>query len=82
VGNIKTDSLIINKGGIFSGNVTRISEETVVSKKKGKINATVTAAEKEQSSEKGEYGTSDHSDNEFKTSSYDSKFNDEENLSL
>ncbi|MBC7333914.1 MAG: polymer-forming cytoskeletal protein [Actinobacteria bacterium] len=26
-GNIKTDSLIINKGGIFSGNVTRISEE-------------------------------------------------------
>ncbi len=29
-GNIKTDSLIINKGGIFSGNVTRIhsSEES------------------------------------------------------
>ncbi|MCG9479190.1 MAG: polymer-forming cytoskeletal protein [Actinomycetia bacterium] len=26
-GNIKTDSLIINKGGIFSGNVTRISSE-------------------------------------------------------
>ncbi|MDZ7838737.1 MAG: polymer-forming cytoskeletal protein [Actinomycetota bacterium] len=26
-GSIKTDSLIINKGGIFSGNVTRISSE-------------------------------------------------------
>ncbi len=27
-GNIKTDSLIIEKGGIFSGNVVRISSET------------------------------------------------------
>ncbi len=26
-GNIKTDSLIIEKGGVFSGNVTRISDE-------------------------------------------------------
>lgn len=35
-GNIKTDSLIINKGGIFSGNVTRISEEEEKSKPKSK----------------------------------------------
>jgi cytoskeletal protein CcmA (bactofilin family) len=35
-GNMKTDSLIINKGGIFSGNVTRMSEEEEKSKKKGK----------------------------------------------
>jgi len=34
VGNIKTDSLIINKGGIFSGNVSRITEEQHSSKKK------------------------------------------------
>lgn len=27
-GNVKTDSLIINKGGIFSGNVTRINENS------------------------------------------------------
>ncbi len=33
-GNIKTDCLIINKGGIFSGNVTGISEGSDVSKKK------------------------------------------------
>lgn len=26
-GNVKTDSLIINKGGVFSGNVTRINVE-------------------------------------------------------
>jgi cytoskeletal protein CcmA (bactofilin family) len=35
-GNIKTDSLIINKGGIFSGNVTRISDSGEISKKKVK----------------------------------------------
>jgi cytoskeletal protein CcmA (bactofilin family) len=35
-GNIKTNSLIINKGGIFSGNVSRISDSGEVSKKKVK----------------------------------------------
>lgn len=35
-GNIKTDSLIINKGSVFSGTVTRISETADISKKKGK----------------------------------------------
>lgn len=35
-GTIKTDSLIINKGGIFSGNVSRISDGGEVSKKKVK----------------------------------------------
>ncbi|MCL5071783.1 MAG: polymer-forming cytoskeletal protein [Actinobacteria bacterium] len=35
-GSIKTDSLIINKGGIFSGNVTRISDSGEVRKKKVK----------------------------------------------
>jgi len=39
-GNIKTDSLIINKGGIFSGNVIRISESKEVSKKKVKSGST------------------------------------------
>ena len=35
-GNIKTDSLIINKGGIFRGNVTRISDSGELRKKKVK----------------------------------------------
>ena len=35
-GTIKTDSLIINKGGIFSGNVSRIIDSGEVSKKKVK----------------------------------------------
>ena len=82
VGNIKTDSLIINKGGIFSGNVTRMSEEQVAVKKKGKANTTVCAAEEEESSEKEEYGSLNYSDNEDKPSSYSSKFSNEENLSL
>ena len=82
VGNIKTDSLIINKGGIFSGNVTRISEEPAVSKKKGKAATTVYAAEEEESSEKEEYGSLNYSDNEDKTSSDDSRFSNEEDLSL
>ena len=82
VGNIKTDSLIINKGGTFSGNVTRISEEPVVSKKKGKADTTVNAAEEEESPEKEEYGSLNYSDNEVKTSGDNSRFDNEENLSL
>lgn len=39
VGNIKTDSLIINKGGIFSGSVARINEQQAASKKKSKDEA-------------------------------------------
>jgi cytoskeletal protein CcmA (bactofilin family) len=37
-GTIKTDSLIINKGGVFSGNVSRISDSgaEAAGKKKGK----------------------------------------------
>jgi cytoskeletal protein CcmA (bactofilin family) len=39
-GTIKTDSLIINKGGIFSGNVSRISDSVEVGKKKVKSGST------------------------------------------
>jgi cytoskeletal protein CcmA (bactofilin family) len=85
VGNIKTDSLIINKGGVFSGNVTRMSEEQVVAKKKGKASTTATgAAEVEESSdqEKEEYNQVNYDDNETNSTSYGSRFKDEENLSL
>jgi cytoskeletal protein CcmA (bactofilin family) len=30
MGNIKTDSLVINKGGIFNGNITRITEARIL----------------------------------------------------
>jgi cytoskeletal protein CcmA (bactofilin family) len=50
-GNIKTDSLIIEKGGIFSGNVTRITEEGQAPSKKeyayGYGQKTATATEEE-----------------------------------
>ncbi len=36
-GNIKTDSLIINEGGVFSGKVTRITQDEKKGKKKFKI---------------------------------------------
>ncbi|MGA2586775.1 MAG: polymer-forming cytoskeletal protein [Candidatus Aminicenantales bacterium] len=38
-GNIKTDSLIINKGGIFSGNVARMTDANQDTKKKAKGDA-------------------------------------------
>jgi len=82
VGNIKTDSLIINKGGIFSGNVTRMSEEPAAAKKKGKAGTTVYAAEEEESSEKEEYSSLNYSDDEDKTSGDNSRFSSEEDLSL
>ena len=36
-GNLKTDSLIINKGGIFSGNVTRISEGEILEREEEEV---------------------------------------------
>ena len=36
-GNIKTDSLVINEGGIFSGKVSRITQEEDKGKKKSKL---------------------------------------------
>ena len=86
VGNIKTDSLIINKGGIFSGNVTRMSEEPAVSKKKGKADTTVYAAEEsseeEESSEKEEHSSSNYGDSEVQASGDNSRFSNEEDLTL
>jgi len=82
VGNIKTDSLIINKGGIFSGNVTRMSEEQVAAKKKGKAGITSNAAEEEESSRKEEYDSLNYGDNEVQASGDNSRFSSEENLSL
>ena len=87
VGNIKTDSLIINKGGAFSGNVTRMSDEPVVSKKKGKTNATVETieeepAEEEESAEKEEYSSLNYGDSEVQASGDNSRFSNEEDLSL
>ncbi len=83
MGNIKTDSLIINKGGVFSGNVTRMSEEPAATvKKKGKADITANTAEEEESSETEEYSPLNNSDDEVKASEYTSRFKDDENLSL
>lgn len=49
VGNIETDSLIINKGGVFNGNVIRISDEQVASKKKARGGSAVKDKEETES---------------------------------
>ena len=81
-GNIKTDSLVINKGGVFSGNVTRISEEPAVSKKKGKADAALNTIEDEESLEKEDDSSINRDSKESKASSENSRFSSEENLSL
>jgi len=48
-GNVKTDSLIINKGGIFSGNVIRMTDGPEGGKKKGALDPlAVPAPDKEE----------------------------------
>ena len=59
-----------------------MSEEPVAAKKKGKAGTTVNAAKEEESSEKEEYSSLDYGDNEVQTSSDDSRFSSEEDLSL
>ena len=53
-GNVKTDSLIINKGGIFSGNVTRISAGEVAEKEDSEVSDIESEEETEETEEIGE----------------------------
>ena len=79
-GNIKTDSLIINKGGIFSGNVTRITEGSEFSKKKAKTTSSI--KDLISSSNKGERKFSDTTDDSDSYSNSDSNSDSDPNLSL
>ena len=56
-GNVKTDSLIINKGGIFSGNVTRISADEVVEKEDSEVSDIESEEETEEIGEAEEFQT-------------------------
>ena len=61
-GNIKTDCLIINQGGIFSGNVTRISESKIEpTKKKSKAEAEEKGVEESSFKEAEDYFKIDYS---------------------
>ena len=81
MGNIKTDSLIINKGGIFSGNVTRISEEHADAKKRSKAAKT---EKEEMDFEEEDYRKEEYQKAGALADSEDSGSGseDEENLSL
>lgn len=67
-GNIKTDSLVINEGGIFSGKVTRITEGEEKGKKKFKLKemeeekVSVKAEKKEKAGEIKEFELGDIDD--------------------
>lgn len=58
-GNIKTDSLIINKGGIFSGNVTRITDSSEFSKKKAKTTSSLKGKLSDSTDDSDSYSNSD-----------------------
>jgi len=79
-GNMKTDSLIINKGGVFSGNVTRISEEEEKSKKKGKASRIKKDSDSEEQ-EEDLYSSSDEDTAELSVSAETDSEN-KEGLSL
>jgi cytoskeletal protein CcmA (bactofilin family) len=86
VGNIKTDSLIINKGGIFSGNVARISEEKILQKKKPKAEKEKEDIDAEQDNEVEVEVEDDVSTSEDFIADFKKKngidYDEEENLSL
>jgi cytoskeletal protein CcmA (bactofilin family) len=79
-GNMKTDSLIINKGGIFSGNVTRMSEEEEKSKKKGKASK-IKKGDNTASEDDDEY-PADDGDSELVSEYENRNQENEEGLSL
>jgi cytoskeletal protein CcmA (bactofilin family) len=67
-GNIKTDSLVINEGGIFSGKVTRITQDKKKGKKKFKLKSreekkvSLKASKKEKEDDLGEFQLNDIDD--------------------
>jgi cytoskeletal protein CcmA (bactofilin family) len=80
MGNIKTDSLVINKGGIFTGNITRITESTISLDEKP---ADTTIMEKTyvQEKERGEeiYSGSSLASEIYKSTAYDVNIGEDNN---
>jgi len=80
MGNTKTDSLVINKGGVFNGNITRITEPKIFLDEKP---TTSIIEEKqnfhEEGREKDIYGISDFRSEDSQSNGYDANVNDENN---
>ncbi|MHB1346705.1 MAG: bactofilin family protein [Candidatus Humimicrobiaceae bacterium] len=78
-GNIKTDSLIIEKGGIFSGNVSRITTENYEKKNRKEP---VEPNEPEEINENPIYKSEYGKDNPFENSDEIPEVKDEDTLEL
>jgi cytoskeletal protein CcmA (bactofilin family) len=80
MGNIKTDSLVINKGGIFNGNITRITEAKILLDEKPSASIVVEKpAFQEEEQEKENYSLSDFRGEDSQSNSYDVNAADDNN---
>jgi cytoskeletal protein CcmA (bactofilin family) len=80
MGNIKTDSLVINKGGIFNGNITRMTEVPILLDEKPATAATVEKTDiPEEEQEKEIYSGSDFTGENFRSTAYDVNIGDDSN---
>jgi cytoskeletal protein CcmA (bactofilin family) len=80
MGNIKTDSLVINKGGIFNGNITRITEAKILLDEKPAASIVVEKSVfQEEEQEKENFNISDFSGEDSQSDSYDVNVADDNN---
>ena len=78
MGNIKTDSLVINKGGIFNGNISRITEAKILLDEKPAASTVVEKpAFQEEEQEKDNYSVSDFSVEAYQSDGYDVNVTDD-----
>ena len=84
MGNIKTNSLIINKGGIFNGNISRITETNVsldetpvISAIENKPAFQEEESYREEEPERDSYNTPVFSDEDPQSASYDTSAEDD-----
>jgi cytoskeletal protein CcmA (bactofilin family) len=83
MGNIKTDSLVINKGGIFNGNITRITETKILLDERPAASTKIEKpAFQAEEQEKDSYSVSDFRDEDSQSNSYDVNVTDDNNPAL
>jgi cytoskeletal protein CcmA (bactofilin family) len=80
MGNIKTDSLVINKGGIFNGNITRMTEEQTLLDEKPVDTAILEKTDiPEEEQEKEIYSDSNFIGENYQSTAYDVNISDDSN---
>ena len=78
MGNIKTDSLVINKGGIFNGNITRITEAKILLDEKPAASIIMEKQNfQEEEQEKDIYSISDFKGEDSQSDGYDVNVTDD-----